>query len=94
VKASHIEGKIIKDKCLHQYEYNDNFIGCLCWTRTFIKCLANGEYIDAGAPALFEKVVTNLKIIKEGSGNLFEVPVDNGTFFTKDGRQYTDFTPA
>jgi hypothetical protein len=95
VKASQIEGNVIKIHNLHQYEYNGEYSGCLCWTRTFLKCLAKDGYIDPGAVAQFEKVVTTLRGMNYGPDYyLYTVPVDDGTFFKKQGTQYVDYDPA
>jgi hypothetical protein len=95
VTASQIEGNVIKANNLHQYEYNGKFSGCLCWTRTFLKCLAKANIIDTNAPTQFENLVKLLRGMNEGpEWYLYEIPVDDGKFFKKQGTQYVDYVPA
>jgi hypothetical protein len=95
LKASQVAGSIIKPNNLHNYEYNGNFSGCLCWTRMLIKYLAKENYIDSKAPEQFENVVSNLRKKKaDANTTLYDIPVDDGVFFKKQVKSiFVDFAP-
>lgn len=90
--ASQVEGSIIKAHNLHNYEYNGEYSGCLCWSRSLLKKLADLGYIDTEAVASFEKeIIQKLRSMKDGAGVMYHVPPDDGKFFKKNGSNFDDF---